>query len=48
MEGLQVESDEHDLLCTALEVVCDDLEVAWPERTSSLAACAVDIMAWVR
>ena len=29
-------------------MVYDDLEMAWPEGTSSLAACAVDITAWVR
>ena len=28
-------------------MVCDDLEVARPEGTNSLAARAVDIMAWV-
>ena len=32
-----MESDEHDLLCAALRVVCDDLEVAQPKGTSSLA-----------
>ena len=46
--SLLVESDEHDLLRAALGVVCDDLEVARPEGTSSLAAHAVDIMAWVQ
>ena len=46
--SLQAESDEHDLLRAALGVVCDDLEVAWSERTSSLAACAIGIMAQVR
>ena len=29
-------------------MICDDLEVVWPERTSSLAAHAIEIMAWVR
>ena len=29
-------------------MVLDDLEVAWSEGTSSLAACAIDITAWVR
>ena len=43
-----MESDEHNLLRAALRVVCDNLEVAWPEGTSSLAAHAIDIMAWVR
>ena len=45
---LQAESDEHDLLCAAVEVVFDDLGVAWLEETSSLAACVVDITTWVR
>ena len=46
--GLQAENDEHDLLRTALGVVCDDLEVARPEGTSSLVAHAIDITARVR
>jgi hypothetical protein len=37
---LQAESDEHDLLCAAVWVVFDDMGVAQPEKTSSLAACA--------
>ena len=46
---LQAESDEHDLLRAIVGVVLDDLEVARPEGTSSLAACAaVDITARVR
>ena len=45
--GLHEESDEHDLLRATLGVVCDDLEVARSEGTSSLAARAVDIMAQV-
>ena len=45
--GLQAESDKHDLLHTTLGMVCDDLEVARPEGTSSLASSAVDITAWV-
>ena len=44
---LQVESDEHDLLCTAVGVVLDDLRVAQPEETSSLVAHATGIMARV-
>ena len=43
-----MESDEHDLLCAAIGVVFDDLGVARPEETNSLAARAVDIMARVR
>ena len=45
---LQAESDEHDLLRAAVGVVFDDLGVARPEETGSLAARAVDIMVWVR
>lgn len=44
---LQAESDEHDLLCTAVGVVFDDLGMAWPEETSSLATHAADITARV-
>ena len=29
-------------------MICDDLEVLLPEGTGSIAAHAVDIMAWVR
>ena len=46
--NLQAESDELDILSTTLGVVCDDLEVVRSEGTSSLAAHAVEIMAWVR
>ena len=45
---LQDESDEHDLLRTAVGVVFNDLGVAWPEETSSLVARAMDITARVR
>jgi len=41
---LQAESDEHDLQRTTVRVVFDDLGVARPEETSSLAARAMDIM----
>ena len=44
---LQAESDEHDLLCAAVEVVFDDLGVAWLEEIISLVAHAVDITVWV-
>ena len=45
MQGiLQAESDEHNLLHSTIAVVFDDLGVVRPEETSSLAACAVDIM----
>ena len=44
-----MESNEHDLLHATVGVVFDDLGLAWPEGTSSLAASvAVDIMARVR
>ena len=45
---LQAESDEHDLLRAVVRVVFDDLGVARSEKTGSLAARAVDIMAQVR
>jgi len=45
---LQAKTDEHDLLRAAIGVVFDDLGVARPEETSSLAARAVDITARVR
>ena len=44
---LQVKSDQHDLLCSAVVVVCDDLQVAQEEGTSSLMTCAAGIMARV-
>ena len=44
---LQAKSDEHDLLRSAVGVVFDDLGVARPEETISLAAHAVDITARV-
>ena len=45
---LQAESDEHDLLCTAVMVVFNDLGVVRPEETDSFVARAVDITARVR
>ena len=47
-EILQAESDELDLLRATVGVVFDDLGVARPEETRSLAARAVDITARVR
>ena len=44
---LQAESDEHDLLRAAVGVVFDDLGLAQPKETSSLAARAAAITAWV-
>jgi len=44
---LQTESDEHDLLQTAIRVVIDALRVAQPVQTSLLAARAAGITAWV-
>ena len=46
-EILRVESDEHDLLQTAVGVVTDALEVAQPEGSSSLVAHAAGITAQV-
>ena len=45
--NLQNESDELGILSAALGVVYDDLEVVRLEGTSSLAAHAVEITAWV-
>ena len=45
---LQAESDEHDLLCAAVGAAFDDLGVARPKGTSSLAAHANDITMRVR
>ena len=44
---LQVESDQHDLLCSAIMAVCDDLQVAQEEGTSSLMTRATSITARV-
>ena len=44
---LWTESDEHDLLQAAVGVVIDALRVAQPVETSSLAARATGITAWV-
>ena len=46
--NLQAESDELDILSSTLGVVYDDLVVVWSEGTSSLTACAIEIMARVR
>ena len=44
---LQAESDEHDLLCAAVVVVYDDLQVAQGEGIGSLPIRATGITAWV-
>ena len=44
---LQVESDQHDLLCSTVLAVCDDLQVAQEEGTSSLMTRATSITARV-
>ena len=44
---LQVESDQHDLLCSAIMAVCDDLQVAQEEGTSSLTTRAAGMTARV-
>ena len=46
--NLHAKSDNLSFLSAALGVVCDDLEVVWPEGTSSLAARTLDITARVR
>ena len=35
-DTLQKESDEHDNLCVAVQLVCDELELALEQETSSL------------
>ena len=40
-----MESEEIGILSTTLGVVCNDLEVVRSEETSSLVACAIEIMA---
>ena len=42
---LQVESDQHDLLCSTVMVVYNDLQVVQEEGTSSLATHAASITA---
>ena len=44
---LQAEGDEYDRLSSTVLAVCDDLQVAQEEGTSSLAARAASIMARV-
>ena len=44
---LQAEGDEYDRLSSAVLVVCDNLQVAQEAGTSSLAARAAGITAWV-
>ena len=36
-DTLQKESDEHDNLCIAIQLVCDELELALEQEISSLA-----------
>ena len=42
-DTLQKESDEHDNLCVAVQLVCDELELALEQETSSLVVCATQI-----
>jgi hypothetical protein len=42
-KSLKAEVSEHDILCDAIRVICDDLEVAQMEGTSSLAARVIDV-----
>ena len=44
---LQAKGDEYDRLSLAILAVCDNLQVAQEEGTSSLAARAASITAWV-
>ena len=43
-DTLQKESDEHDNLFVAIQLVCDELELAPEQETSSLVVCATWIM----
>jgi len=43
-DTLQKESDEHDNLCVAVQLVYDELELALEQETSSLAVHATRIM----
>ena len=42
-DTLQKESDEHDNLCIAVQLVCDELEVVPEQETSSLVVHATQI-----
>jgi hypothetical protein len=42
-DSLLKESDEHDALCVAAQLVCDDLELASQQEKSLLAVCAIRI-----
>jgi hypothetical protein len=44
-KNLEAEVSEHGILHAAIGVICDDLEVAHTEGTSSLAARVIDITA---
>ena len=46
--NLRAESDELGILTAALGVVCDNLQMVRSKGTSSLVACAVEIIARVR
>jgi hypothetical protein len=43
-DSLLKESDEHDTLRVAVQLVCDDLELVPEQGTSSLASWAVQIV----
>ena len=43
-DTLQKESDEHDNLRVAIQLVCDELKLALEQETSSLAVCATRLM----
>ena len=45
-DTLQKESDEHNNLCVAVQLVCDELEVAPEQEMSSLVVRAIQIMDW--
>jgi hypothetical protein len=45
-DTLQKESDEHDTLRITVGVVCNDLELALAQETSSLMVHATQIIEW--
>ena len=42
--SLLKDSDEHDTLRVAIQLVCDDLELAPEQETSPYVVCAIQIM----
>ena len=42
-DAIQKESDEHDNLCVTVQLVCDEIELALEQETSSLMVHATRI-----